>query len=163
MIVEFHEIYERHAAAVLRFATGLTGNPTLAQDLTADAFVRLWTASGEIRLETIRAYLFTIVRNLYRSDRRRSWRAAPLDDTIPDPIERVAEPVERRSELAAALRALKEVPVGDREALLMRAGGVSYDDISRALGITVGAAKVRVHRSRARLLRLRDVEEQPWK
>ena len=86
-----------------------------------------------------------------------------MDDTMPDPIERVANPVQRRSELAAALRALKEVPVADREALLMRAGGVSYEDISRALGITVGAAKVRVHRSRARLLRLRDVEEQPWK
>lgn len=106
--MDFHDIYERHAAAVLRFATGLTGNPTLAQDLTSDAFVRLWTASGEIRLETVRAYLFTIVRNLYRSDRRRSWRAAPLDDTMPDPVERVADPVERRSELAAALRALKE-------------------------------------------------------
>ena len=163
MIVDFHDIYERHAAAVLRFATGLTGNPTLAQDLTSDAFVRLWTASGEIRLETVRAYLFTIVRNLHRSDRRRSWRAAPLDDAMPDPIERVADPVERRSELAAALRSLRELPVGDREALLMRAGGVSYDDIGRALGISVGAAKVRVHRSRARLLRLRDVEEQPWR
>lgn len=148
---------------MLRFATGLTGNPAQAQDLTSDAFVRLWTASSEIRLETVRAYLFTIVRNLYRSDRRRSWRSAPLDDTMPDPIERVADPVERRSELAAALRALKQVPVADREALLMRAGGVSYDDIGRALGISVGAAKVRVHRSRARLLRLRDVEEQPWK
>lgn len=67
----------------------------------------------------------------------------------------------RRSELAAALRALRQVPVGDREALLMRAGGVSYEDIGRALGISVGAAKVRVHRSRARLLRMRDLEESP--
>lgn len=157
--MDFHEVYERHSAAVRRFAAGLTGNHALAQDLTSEAFVRLWTASGEIRLETVRAYLFTIVRNLYRSDLRRSWRAAPLDEEMPDPIDRVAGPVERKSTLAAALRALAQLPVEDREALLMRAGDVSYEDIARALGISVGAAKVRVHRSRARLLRLRDMED----
>jgi RNA polymerase sigma-70 factor (ECF subfamily) len=161
--VDFHEIYERHAAAVLRFATGLAGDPATAKDLASEAFVRLWTASDHIRVETVRAYLFTIVRNLYRSDRRRAWRAAPLDEDMPDPVDRVSEPMERRSDLDAALRALKQLPVEDREALLMRAGDVSYEDIARTLGISVGAAKVRVHRSRARLLRLREKETSSWK
>jgi RNA polymerase sigma-70 factor (ECF subfamily) len=161
--VDFHEVYERHAAAVLRFASGLTGNHAIAQDLTSEAFVRLWTAVDGIRVETVRAYLFTIVRNLYRSDLRRSWRAAPLDENMPDPVDRVAEPVERRSNAIAALRALNQLPMEDREALLMRAGDVSYEDIARALGISVGAVKVRVHRSRAKLLRLRDQEESSWK
>lgn len=156
--VDFHEVYERHAAAVLRFASGLTGNRAMAQDLTSETFVRLWTAGGAIRVETVRAYLFTIVRNLYRSDLRRSWRAAPLDEEMPDPIDRVAAPVERKSTVAAAMRALRQLPVEDREALLMRAGDVSYEDIARALGISIGAAKVRVHRSRAKLIRLRDME-----
>lgn len=161
--MDFHEVYEQHSAAVLRFAAGLTGNRAMAQDLTSEAFVRLWTAGDNIRVETVRAYLFTIVRNLYRSDLRRSWRAVPLDENLPDPVDRVAEPVERRSNATAALRALRQLPVEDREALLMRAGDVSYEDIARALGISVGAAKVRVHRSRARLMRLRDMEESSWK
>jgi RNA polymerase sigma-70 factor (ECF subfamily) len=161
--VNFHEVYERHSAAVLRFASGLTGNHAVAQDLTSEAFVRLWTGGARIRLETVRAYLFTIVRNLYRSDRRRSWRVLPLDRELPDPIDRVAEPVERRSDMDAVRRALTQLSVDDREALLMRAGGVSYEDIARALGISTGAAKVRVHRSRARLLRLRNVEESSCK
>ena len=161
--MDFHDVYERHFAVVLRFATGLTGNRTVAQDLASEAFVRLWTATTEIRVETVRAYLFTIVRNLYRSDLRRSWRATPLDVEMPDPIDRVAEPVERRLTVAAALRALRQLPDDDRAALLMRAGDVSYEDIARSLGITVSAAKVRVHRSRARLIRLREMEESSWK
>lgn len=161
--MDFHDIYQRHGAAVLRFAAGLTGDHALAQDLASEAFVRLWTATAPIRLDTVRAYLFTIVRNLYRSDRRRSWRATSLEIDVVDPHDRVAAPLERKSEVAAALRVLRELPEEDREALLMRAGDVSYEDIARALGISVSAAKVRVHRSRARLLRLRQKEEPSWK
>jgi RNA polymerase sigma-70 factor (ECF subfamily) len=156
--VNFHEVYERHSAAVLRFASGLTGNHAVAQDLTSEAFVRLWTGGDRIRVETVRAYLFTIVRNLYRSDLRRSWRAAPLDPEMPDPVDRITGPVERRSDVAAVRRALKQLSVDDREAVLMRAGDMSYEDIARALGVSGGAAKVRVHRSRARLARLRNME-----
>jgi RNA polymerase sigma-70 factor (ECF subfamily) len=161
--VEFHDVYERNAEAVLRFAAGLTGDVPLAQDLTSEAFVRLWTTRTPIRLDTVRAYLFAIVRNLYRSHRRRSWRGSTLDEAIADPVDRVAAPVEQRSEVVAMMRALRRLSPEDREPLLMRAGGISYEDIARLLGVSVGAAKVRVHRSRARLQRLRTQEESTWK
>ena len=86
---------------------GLTGDRALADDLTADAFVRLWTATGEIRLPTVRAYLCTIVRHLYR--------VALEEDTARDhpsttrwPIRSTGLPrrSQRRSEAAAALRAM---------------------------------------------------------
>jgi RNA polymerase sigma-70 factor, ECF subfamily len=163
VIADAHRIYEDHAAAVHRFAVSLTGDRALADDLTAEAFVRLWTAPGEIRLQTIRAYLCTIVRNLYVSDRRRARRSTELDETVPDPVDRVGAPLERRSETAAALRALGSLAPEDRDALLMRAADVAYADIARSLGISVSAAKVRVHRARVRLLRARDQEEQSWK
>ena len=144
-----------------RFAVALTGDRALADDLTADAFVRLWTASGDIRLPTVRAYLCTIVRNLYVSHLRKARRATALDDALADPVDRVAEPIERRSETAAALRALAVLPADDREALLMRAADLSYAEIAQSLGISVAAAKVRVHRARVRVLRAR--EEQSCK
>jgi DNA-directed RNA polymerase specialized sigma24 family protein len=45
----------------------------------------------------------------------------------------------------------------------MRAADLSYGEIAEALGITVGAAKVRVYRARVRVLRARRQEEQPCK
>jgi RNA polymerase sigma-70 factor, ECF subfamily len=159
--VDFHQIYQAHAPAVHRFAVGLTGDRALADDLTADAFVRLWTAPDEIRLPTIRAYLCTIVRNLYVSHLRKARRATALDESLADPVDRVAAPVERRSQAEAALRALATLSPDDREALLMRAADISYAEIAQSLDITVAAAKVRVHRARVRVLRAR--EEQSCK
>jgi RNA polymerase sigma-70 factor (ECF subfamily) len=159
--VDFHQIYQAHASAVHRFAVGLTGDWTLADDLMEDAFVRLWTASDEIRLPTVRAYLCTIVRNLYVSHLRKARRAIPLDDSLADPVDRVAAPMELRSQAEAALRALATLSADDREALLMRAADLSYAEIAQSLNITVTAAKVRVHRARVRALRAR--EEQSCK
>ena len=159
--MDFHRIYQEHAPAVHRFAVGLTGDRALADDLTADAFVRLWTAPGEIRLPTIRAYLCTIVRHLYVSHFRKTRHTAALDESLPDPVDRVAAPVERRSEAAAALRLMATLSGEDREALLMRAAGLPYAEIAQSLGISVAAAKVRIHRARVRVLRAQ--EAQSWK
>ena len=48
--------------------------------------------------------------------------------------------------------AITELPEGERTAFLMRTQcGLSYEEIARALGIGLSAAKVRVHRSRIKL------------
>jgi len=49
-------LYRTHAAEVHRFARYLTGDAALADDLTAEAFVRLWTAPGRIT-GSVKAYL----------------------------------------------------------------------------------------------------------
>jgi RNA polymerase sigma-70 factor (ECF subfamily) len=49
------------------------------------------------------------------------------------------------------MRALQEMPEVDRAAVLMRANGVPYEDIARALAISAAAARVKVHRARMKL------------
>jgi DNA-directed RNA polymerase specialized sigma24 family protein len=78
-MVGFHDLYERHRAGVYRFALFLSGNPAQAEDLASDTFVRAWTARGSIREATVRAYLLTITRNLWRDLERRNRRHVPLD------------------------------------------------------------------------------------
>ena len=59
-------------------------------------------------------------------------------------------------ELSRALAALAELPETDRTALLLRADeALSYEDIASILGITTVAARVKVHRARARLAHVR--------
>ena len=62
----FREPYERYYTDVYRFALFLTGDVARAEDLAADTFVRAWTARDRIRQETVRAYLLTVTRNLFR-------------------------------------------------------------------------------------------------
>jgi hypothetical protein len=79
----FHGVYSRYSADVYRFAYWLTGNADDAQDITAETFVRAWTAPEEPRMETVKAYLFTIARNLHRKQWRRQSRLEVLDESMP--------------------------------------------------------------------------------
>lgn len=153
--MDFHSVYLRHAKDVHRFALHLSGDAAQADDLTSEAFLRLWTATSDIRLPTVKAYLFAIVRNLYRTSLRDVRRAAPLEDEHASPGPSAEESVVSRSELSRLVAALARLPEVDRAAVLMRAqGDMSYEEISQALGISVAAARVKVHRARLRLAEL---------
>jgi RNA polymerase sigma-70 factor, ECF subfamily len=88
-----HEIYHRHAADVFRYTLFLCGNRADAEDITSETFVRLWTAPGEIRTGSVKAYLFTIARHLYLDGRRARARLTPLEADVPsaEPSAEVAE------------------------------------------------------------------------
>jgi RNA polymerase sigma-70 factor, ECF subfamily len=151
-LTDFARLYREHAADVHRFAVYLSGDPPFADDLVSEAFVRVWTARERVELTTVRGYLFAIVRNLFLQHLRRERRRAPLDERIaddrPDPEVRAAD----QSRLQSVLAALDTLPEVDRAAVLMRANGeLPYEEIAAALGISVTAAKVKVHRARLKL------------
>jgi RNA polymerase sigma-70 factor (ECF subfamily) len=149
---DFQALYERYSRDLYRFALVLSGRPADAEDLVADTFVRLWAAPGEIRETTVKAYLFTILRNLFLSRRRTAGRNVPLEDTLQDPAPRHDERAAAQWELAAVRQHLAAMTDLDRTALLMRGPeGRSYEEIGTALGVSAGAARVRVHRARVQL------------
>lgn len=151
-LVDFTGLYEQHAAHVHRFALYLSGDPALADDLTSEAFVRAWTARERVELSTVRAYLFAIVRNLFLEGRRRERRHAPLDERIRSTVPGPEDLADGHRQLRTVLTALSSLPEIDRTAVLMRADeALPYEDIANVLGISVGAAKVKVHRARLRL------------
>jgi RNA polymerase sigma-70 factor (ECF subfamily) len=151
-MTDLERLYRRHASDVHRFCFWLCGDTAQAEDLTSEVFVRAWAGVDRIRAESAKAYLLTIARNLHREHYRRSRRAVPLDPELPDRSPGPEENHARRRELADTMRALGRLPESDREALLLRAElELPYEEIGRILGIAAGAARVRVHRARARL------------
>lgn len=147
--VSFADLYERHSRAVYRFALALTGNVTEAEDLTAEAFLRILEAGERVETLTVRAYLVTIVRNLSRNNWKRERRRAPMPAEMPAAG---ADPAVRM-ELEAVLGALRTLAAGDRDVLLMRAeADLSYEEIAVLTGGTAQAARVRAHRARKRLM-----------
>jgi RNA polymerase sigma-70 factor (ECF subfamily) len=155
MIVDFCSLYERYAQDIYRFALYLCSDPSLAEEMTSETFVRAWTTPGEIRLPTAKAYLFTIARNLYRSSLKQQANKAELDESLPDWRPGPDVLAGTRSELEAVLEGLKMLPEMDRAALLMHAqDGMQYAEIAAALGISLAAVKVKIHRSRLKLNQL---------
>ena len=67
--------------------------------------------------------------------------------------------MERRDEVRAALARLQRLAEVDRAALLMHAElELPYEEIARALGLSLAVVKVRIHRARIRLARMRHEE-----
>ena len=156
-MTRFHELYESYSRDVYRFALYLSGDPVLADDVTSETFIRVWSSPEPVRLATVKAYLLTIARNLWLMERRRCLRRQGLDETIPDSGQSALRSVEVKDELDKVLRALQEFPEVDRAALLMRADeGLPYEEIAVALGLPVATVKVKVHRARLRLAQIRN-------
>lgn len=148
----FHELYSRYGEDVYRFAYWLSGNQEVARDITSETFVRVWTSPEEPRMETVKAYLFAIARNLHRKQWKRDSRKEILDETMADPGPLPDQAMVRNEEYQRTVEAMKTLPEIDRVVLLMRAEeDLSYQDIAAATGLSVVAAKVKVFRARAKL------------
>ena len=131
----FHKLYERFAGDVYRFAHWLTGNPHDAHDITSETFARVWVASVSPKTGSVKAYLFTIARNLHRKQWRRASRLEELDETLPDPGDQPDTTAERQEEFQRTMAALQTLPELDRTLLLLRAEeDLSYDDIAATTG-----------------------------
>ena len=153
---DFSELYSRYAPDVYRFALYLSGNRHEAEDVTSETFVRAWTATVPIRTATAKGYLLTIARNLFLQRLGRKSRHVALDDQLRDPRASAEARAEQNSELQVVLAALQRLPEGDRAALVMRAlDELPYEEIARALQVSLSAAKVRVHRARLALADIR--------
>jgi RNA polymerase sigma-70 factor, ECF subfamily len=154
-MITFHDLYTRYAPDVTRFAYWLCGNEQEAEDIAQETFVRAWTSSGTLRAPTLKAYLFTIARHIYLQQRKRESHQIDLSPELIDENPGPDALAETRAELDAVFGALKTFPEPDRSALILRAqDGLSYDEIARICGITVAAAKVKIHRARLKLAKL---------
>jgi RNA polymerase sigma-70 factor (ECF subfamily) len=152
----FHELYAAYARDVHRFALYFSGDPALADDVTSETFLRVWSSPEPVRLATVKAYLLTIARNLCLMERRRNVRRESLDESFADEGSSPEGRAELKDELGRVLEALQELPEVDRSAVLLRAyDGLSYEEIAVALGLPVATVKVKVHRARLKLTKVR--------
>jgi RNA polymerase sigma-70 factor, ECF subfamily len=150
---DFSALYQRYAQDVYRFSLYLSGDFALAEDLTAETFARAWVARERIRVGSVKAYLLTIARNLYRDVlRRRAETSLPENLDVADEAPGPEASAQAREDARRVLWALGQIPEHEREVLLMATvEGLSHQAIAVALDLSVDAVKVRVHRARVRL------------
>jgi RNA polymerase sigma-70 factor, ECF subfamily len=133
-----------------RFAVSMLGDSQEAEDAVQEAAVRAWLRLGQLRVgAALRPWFFAIVANQCRSVRRRPWwsviRLAELRLSAPYSEETTVNSLDLD-------RALAELPAEDRAILHLRFyQDLPVADVARCLGISTGAAKVRLHRAARRL------------
>ncbi len=138
------------------FAASLSGSMQLADDLVQDTLLKAWGNSDKFQPGTsLRAWLFTILRNTYYSLYRK--RGREVQDSEGTYAERLAVRGNQEShlDLADFRTALAKLPEEQREVLIMvGATGLSYEETAEICGVAIGTIKSRVNRARTKLAEL---------
>ncbi|MEM1106933.1 MAG: sigma-70 family RNA polymerase sigma factor [Pseudomonadota bacterium] len=143
------------------FARSLCGDATLADDLAQDAMLKAWKARASYKPgSNMKAWAFTILRNLFYSEKRRSWRRQPLDPDVAEATLVANDDPSGSMELLALRNAINQLPDDQREALiLVGAGGLAYEEVAEICDCAVGTVKSRVSRARKAVAEILDANE----
>jgi RNA polymerase sigma-70 factor (ECF subfamily) len=142
------------------FAISLSGNIDRADDLVQETLLRAIANIDSFQPGTnMSAWMFTILRNLFRSEYRK--RRREVEDTDGSYAESLKSHPEQNSrlEFQEFRTALAKLPPDQREALiLVGASGFSYEEAAAICECAVGTIKSRVNRARTRLADLLSIE-----
>jgi RNA polymerase sigma-70 factor (ECF subfamily) len=136
------EIFRLYRKPLLNYFHRLGADPSLAEDLLQESFLRLWRAARVYQASAkVSTYIFRIAHNLYlnqaarRRERPLEGPGAELPGTDPS----------RRETQEAVRRAVEQLPEGERECLVLSEyNGLKYAEISEILGIPEGTVKSRM-------------------
>ncbi|MFP5228858.1 MAG: RNA polymerase sigma factor [Acidobacteriota bacterium] len=167
------DLYDRYGHNVYRFLVHMTGSAALAEELTQEVFVAILDSMSKGTMErfdpakgTLEGYLLGIARNLARGELRRNHRLLSLDGALEtsewrrlletfDADSRTGDSlalVVAQSELRALYRAILELPVHYREAIVLCGlGEKSYQEAAALLGVSEGTIASRMNRAKGQL------------
>jgi RNA polymerase sigma-70 factor (ECF subfamily) len=152
-MMTFQELYETYFKDVYRFALWLSRDRSEAEDVASETFVRAWAQRHRLRTETLKAYLLAIARSVFLGRRRKVKGHEELSEDLPDMAPGPHQQTTARMEMDRIRRVMARLAEPDRVALVLRVEeSLSYAEIARVLEISEGAARVKVHRARRKLL-----------
>lgn len=155
----FAEIFDRHADAILRYASARLG-PEHAEDVTAETFLAAFRRRGHYDLSRpdARPWLYGIaVRQIgrHRREEARRWRvleavpAGLLTDSFDD---RALDRVTAQQLRPRLVSVLSELPRLDLDLLLLIAWAeLTYAEAAEALGVPISTVRTRLNRVRKRV------------
>ena len=147
------KLYEAHYMRVFSYAMTLSGDRTMAEEITQETFFRAFAKSGEFRKESDEVtWLCAIAKNYFYDERRRQSKTEQIPEEVPDTgkgIEQAAADRDSSFRIHVALHTLEE-PF--REIFELRVfGELSFREIGTIFGKTENWARVTYHRARLKL------------
>jgi RNA polymerase sigma-70 factor, ECF subfamily len=159
----FEQLIEIHQRSVIGTVAKMLGNPSEAEDIAQQVFLRVWKSAGRYEPQAkFTTWLFTITRNLVFNEVRRRQRKPTVSvQEREETTHRVVEDVQGsspdedllRSEMEAAIdRAIEALPEKQRLAVVLRRyEEMPYEEIGVVLSMSVPAVKSLLFRARAQL------------
>jgi RNA polymerase sigma-70 factor (ECF subfamily) len=152
MTSRLSDLYHEYHEPLVRMLHRRTGDRDRAEELAQEVFARAVAAPPR----NPRPWLFAVALNLVREEGRRSTRRGRRLELYraeqPQSAPAADEALLRAERIARVRGALEQLTERDREALLLSAEGLSYDDIAATLGLARGSIGTTLARARRRLV-----------
>lgn len=150
----FAGFYQRSAPGLRAYLARVSGNPTLADDLVQESYLRFLCASypdgGEVNY---RRYLYRIATNLLRDHWRRPH--ASCIDEVPERLLAARDEISHMDSQAILDPAMARMRQRDRQLLwLAHAEGYSHKEIAEITGLRAGSVRLLLYRARRKIARL---------
>ena len=160
-------VFDRHAAAVTRYAWAIAPTRMDVEEIVQDTFFTVWSKAAEITIPdaSLLPWLLVTCRNHGMNVVRKAARnqADELDENSSRRTNLVRDHHDAetaREDLRWVLAEIERLEPVDRQVCeLCLVEGVPYAEAARMLGLSVGAVKQRVSRSRARLKKAVTLDE----
>jgi RNA polymerase sigma-70 factor (ECF subfamily) len=163
----FEQLIRSHLSVVRRYARAHAPREEDADDLAQDALLKAYRSLRQFRYQcAFSTWLYAIVRSVFldaaksRAGRERAHEASAREADDPESAPGPDELLHREQDRARVWRALRQLPVEFRGAVvLFDVEGKSYDEVAAIEGVAVGTIKSRLSRGRAHLKRILADEE----
>ena len=145
--------YKENYPIVRGYLLSLSGDPWIADELTAEAFLKavekIDTYDPQYRPST---WLCTIARNLYINECRKQQRTLPLEDDLPCATPSPETLYIQKETAQMVIQAAQKLPAEQRRVLFLRLQGMSFRQIGRALEKSENWARVTYFRAKSKIL-----------
>jgi RNA polymerase sigma-70 factor (ECF subfamily) len=159
----YEELLRRYAAPMRRLSWSYERDPIAREDLFQEIAMALWTALPRFRGESSeRTWVYRVAHNTavtFAAKRQRTRERERHDDTVPEPWHGPTQEGDAINEQRRRYlwKAIHDLPLTDRQILMLHLEGLSAEDIEAVTAVSSGAVATRLTRLRQRLIaRLRE-------
>ena len=152
--MDFEKLYDEQFPMVYRYLAVLSGDPSLAEELTQETFYQAVRSIGRFDGSCkLSVWLCQIAKHLwYQHLRKRQRDPVPLETTLETSVPSAEEGVLEQEGRLSLLRQIHQLPELQREVVYLRAfGNLSFREIGDVLGKTENWARVTFYRSKEKL------------
>lgn len=155
----FIDAYDKYADAIYRYCFFRVYSKNMAEELTQETFMRMWVyASKGKKIENMQAFLYRISRNLivdsYRKAETRGKKEQSFNELLNykkeniEPSYNGKEELERDTLLKEVIEAIKHLPQGYRDVLVMHyLEGLSPKEIAQILNTNPNNISVKIYKA----------------
>ncbi len=151
--MDFTSLFDQFYPPLFRYCYRLTGDRDQAEDVSQEAFVRLYERKVEGEPPALRVWLFKVATHLVRDQvktRDNRLRLLTRNPVRPGELPAPDREAERAETVAAVWQALDALDPRDRQLLLMKEEGFRYQEIADAVGVAPGSVGTLLARAQQR-------------